>query len=315
MRRRAKQCGIVLTPSDFSADWIDWMIQNGLNVLKLHMMQRENDLLPFLKSERGQETLRRAGEAGIDIEYEIHAFSMLLPRRLFDQSPHLFRMDIRGNRTPDCNFCPSSKDALEIVRESVRSLAEQMRPTTGRYYLWPDDGGSWCHCPECAPFSDSDQNAMVMNALVDVLRATDPEARLACLAYGRTLPPPSRIKPDPALFLEWAPIHRCYHHAINDPECAVNRQHAEGLQTLLEVFEPADAQILEYWLDASMFSRWKRPAIKLPFDKEIMQRDLHYYRSLGIGSAASFGVFLDREYLDSHGVPPIQDYANLLREY
>lgn len=315
MKRHPKQRGIVLLPTDFSAEWIDWMAQAGLNVLKLHMLQKENDLLPFLASRKGQDVLRRARDAGMDIEYEIHAFSLLLPRSLFDTSPYLFRMDIRGNCTPDCNFCPSSKEALRIAQENVLKLMETMRPTTHRYYLWPDDGGAWCHCPACAGLSDSDQNVLVMNALAEALRSVDSEAQLACLAYGRTLSPPALVEPGAGLFLEWAPIHRCYRHAIDDPGCAANRSHASGLSDLLEVFDPASAQVLEYWMDASLFSRWKRPAVRLPFDQALMQRDVDFYRSLGMGSATSFASFLDAEYVALYGKPPVREYADVLRTF
>lgn len=309
-----KNRGIVLIPDDFSADWITWMAQDGLDVLKLHMIQKENDLLPFLETGKGKEILRRAGAANIDIEYEIHAFSLLLPRGFFVENPDLFRMDIRGNRTPDCNFCPSNPETLAIVKKSAVELADRMRPTMHRFFLWPDDGGNWCHCPRCEGFSASDQNTLVMNALRKALRTVDPEARLACLSYEKTLPPPSQVKPDPGLFLEWAPIRRCYRHAINDPACVINREHAEGLRALLKVFNPQDAQILEYWMDASMFSQWKRPAVKLPFDGEIMRKDLDYYHALGINSVTSFGCFLDAEYVALHGKPPVREYADILRE-
>lgn len=315
MTSTPNQCGIVLIPDDFSADWIAWMAQGGLNVLKLHMSQRANDLLPFLESERGREVLCRARDAGLEIEYEIHALSLLLARGLFEEAPELFRMDTRGHRTPDCNLCPSSDEALRIAGESAKALADRMRPTTSRFYLWPDDGGRWCHCAKCAALSDSDQNVTVMNVLVRALRTRDPAARLACLAYDRTLPPPSRRMPDPGLFLEWAPISRCYRHAINDPACAVNREHAAGLRALLKVFEPAETQVLEYWMDASLFSNWTRPSVKLPFDKAIMERDVDYYRSLGIGSITSFGCFLDKDYVDRYGTPPVREYAEVLRRF
>ena len=47
---------------------------------------------------------------------------------------------------------------------------------------------------------------------------------------------------------------------------------AEGLHALeanLEVFPKDTAQVLEYWLDVSRFSRWKRPGVKLPWNREI----------------------------------------------
>ena len=66
-------------------------------------------------------------------------------------------------------------------------------------------------------------------------------------------------------------------------------------------------------MDASMFSRWQRPAVRLPFDEETMRRDVDYYRSLGIGSVTSFACYLDDAYVQRHGMPPVEAYADTLR--
>jgi len=304
--------GVVLVPSDFSLDWVARMKDCGLNLLGLHMYQKENDLIPFLDSDEGKAVLDAAREAEIDTEYEIHALSLLLPREHFEKHPDWFRMDLRGARQADGNLCPMSADGMAVVCDTARELAQRLVPTTNRYYFWPDDGKLWCHCPECSHLSDADQNVMVMNAILGALRDVNPEARLACLAYHTTLSRPESAEPDAGLFLEWAPIRRCYRHAVNDPTCSVNREHLAGLVGLLELFDPAEAQVLEYWLDASMFSRWKRPSVKLPFDADLMLRDVAHYASLGVRSITSFGCYLDEAYASLHGDPPIDTYGSIL---
>lgn len=304
--------GIVLAPEDFSLDWVPRMVDSGLNVLGLHMQQSRDDLLPFLDSAPGEAAVRRARASGLDVEYEIHALSLLLPREHFAEHPEWFRMDTRGDRVANGNLCVASADALAVVCRNAQALARRLTPSTNRYYLWPDDGAAWCHCPECQVLTPSDQNVVVMNALLQALRCVDPAARLACLAYHSTLSPPEAVVPEPGLFLEWAPIARCYRHCIDDPGCAVNREHAISLVRLLAAFTPGEAQVLEYWMDASMFSRWRRPAVKLPFDPEIMKRDVAWYASLGIRSLTSFGCFLDADYVRRHDEPPIRQYGGLL---
>jgi hypothetical protein len=56
---------IALIPEDFSVDWVGWMIESGSGILKLYMLQKNDNLLPFLASGRGPEVLRRARAAGI----------------------------------------------------------------------------------------------------------------------------------------------------------------------------------------------------------------------------------------------------------
>lgn len=312
MTYAVKRRGIVLMPSDFSLDWVSRMKASGLNLLGFHMSQSANDLLPFLASDKGRAVLAAAREAGVDVEYEIHALSLLLPRGEFESHPDWFRMDMRGARVADGNLCPANERAMDIVRRNVRELAARLAPTTNRYFFWPDDGKLWCHCPACQGLSDSDQNVLVMNAILSALREVNPKATLACLSYHNTLAPPESVRPDKGLFLEWAPIGRCYRHAICDPKCSVNRHHLAGLMDMLNVFDPSEAQALEYWMDASMFSRWKRPSVRLPFLKEVMERDVEHYRSLGIRSITSFGCYLDEDYVKMHGEPPIGEYGSLL---
>jgi hypothetical protein len=73
--------------------------------------------------------------------------------------------------------------------------------------------------------------------------------------------------------------------------------------------------VLEYWLDASMFSGWKRPPKKIPWNREVFLDDLKTYGDRGIRHITSFGAFLDAQYMRLHGEPPIDEYAKGLSEY
>ena len=147
---------------------------------------------------------------GLEVEYELHAMKELLPRRLFRKDEGLFRMDETGQRNPDANLCVHSQAALEIAAENAVAIARTLRPTTGRYFYWGDDGKPWCRCPECEGLSDSDQATLLENHLLRALRGHDPRASLAHLAYLNSLSPPAKVKPEPGVFLEYAPIKRRY---------------------------------------------------------------------------------------------------------
>src|SRR5262249_5680569 len=79
-----------------------------------------------------------------------------------------------------------------------------LRPTTWRYFFWGDDNQPWCRCPRCRELSDSDQALVFENYLLKALRQRDPKAQLAHLAYANTLSPPARVRPELAVFLEYA---------------------------------------------------------------------------------------------------------------
>jgi hypothetical protein len=69
---------------------------------------------------------------------------------------------------------------------------------------------------------------------------------------------------------------------------------------------------LEYWLDVSLFSQWKRPAVKLPFHPQVFQSDVQTYGKLGVRHITTFAVFIDTEYVKKFGVPPLDEYGKNL---
>jgi hypothetical protein len=202
---------------------------------------------------------------------------------------------------------------LEIICENTVAIAEVLRPTTGRYFYWGDDGKPWCQCSKCWELSPSEQALVIENRICRALRETDPKAEVAHLAYHNTLTPPKKVKPTEGVFLEFAPIKRRYditYEQQQDPNLA------EGLHALeanVEVFPKDTAQVLEYWLDVSRFSRWKRPGVKLPWNKEVFLADVETYRKRGIRHITTFGAWVDGDYRNRFGdLAFIEEYGKSL---
>jgi hypothetical protein len=305
--------GVVLIPEDFTlADWPERARRIGLTTLALHHGRSVLEVLKFANSDPGQEALRRARKLGLAIEYELHAMSDLLPRSKFAHDPSLFRMDERGNRVPDSNLCVHSAPALELVAENAVILARKLRPSTGRYFYWGDDGRPWCRCPKCRGLSDSEQALVLENTLIKALRRLDPGAQLAHLAYANTLQAPRQVRPEPGVFLEYAPIKRRY-----DIPYAAQKDGEDGLANLeasLRVFPAGTAQVLEYWLDVSRFSGWKHPAKELPWNREVFLADLDCYARRGLRHVTSFACYIDADYVNRYGEPQaLADYGAGLR--
>jgi hypothetical protein len=62
-----------------------------------------------------------------------------------------------------------------------------------------------------------------------------------------------------------------------------------------------------------MFSGWKKGHLKkLDLTKDMLERDMAYYKSLGIQSITSFGAWINRDYIDLYGISHVQD---VLRDY
>lgn len=58
--------------------------------------------------------------------------------------------------------------------------------------------------------------------------------------------------------------------------------------------------VLEYWLDVSLVSDWKKPAKKLKWDGDVFRKDIELYSDLGIKNISSFGVYIDSAYVAAY---------------
>lgn len=296
--------GVVLVPSDLSlGDWPERAKQAGLSTIALHHGISPREVIRAIESDEGKKFLEECRRLGLQVEYELHAMSELLPRDRFAKDPTLFRMNDRGERTADANLCVHSRPALDLIAERATSLCKTLRPTTGRYFLWGDDGKPWCRCDKCRGLSDSDQALILANYLWKVLKVEDEKARVAHLAYANTLAAPKEVRPAEGVFLEFAPINRRYDVPYAKQIGASDRDGLAMLDANLKVFPAETAQVLEYWLDVSRASKWKRPAVKLAWDKEVFLADVEAYVSRGIRHITSFAAWVDADYRKRFGDP------------
>ena len=299
--------GIVLKPEDLH--WQEWKNLLGQYFRLLVLHDYAENLVAFVKTKRWQELKDWLNGHKVDYEFAVHIASQLLPRKLFDKHPDLFRMDGKGNRNPDCNFCSSNKETFSMIEENFKIYA-LFKPTTGRYHFWPDDGALWCFCARCKKLSFSDQNLIFTNELANMLKKIDPQAKLSFLAYPPSLNCPRKIKPHRNVFLEFAPIDRCYRHSLKDKNCQKNSIRLRELKKLMRHFPSNDNQVLEYWLDVSKFSRWRKPFKKLPFFDKVLKDDLEIYTSFGFRWITTFGCWLNSDYVNKYGDFSLKGYLD-----
>ena len=75
------------------------------------------------------------------------------------------------------------------------------------------------------------------------------------------------------------------------------------------------AQALEYWLDVSRFSGWKRPSTALTWRQDVMVADAATYAGLGIRHVTTFAAWIDADYRRRFGEPEgVAGYGKALRE-
>lgn len=295
--------GVVIYPSDITSvgveEWAKRIDESGINLVGIHaatLHEPLDTLKEFVGSPDGKAFLKMCADKGVDVEYELHALQLLLPRELFDTHPEYFRMDTCGVRQRKHNMCFCCDEAYDALEEQIREMLTWLHPTTHRYFIWTDDvKNAFCNCEKCREYSPSEQALIYENHLLKILRKYDSRATIAHLAYQQTMDAPVKVTPDDGVFLEYAPILRDYTRPLPAEDRAV-------LEANLEVFPHESLHILEYWLDESMFSNWKRNAlVKLPFSKQNCRRDINLYRNLGATSITTFATWLNSAYAEKHG--------------
>ncbi|MFA6948124.1 MAG: DUF4838 domain-containing protein, partial [Eubacteriales bacterium] len=203
-----KNRGIIILYEDLCDDWIRWLREARLNTLGVHKIAVPGSgsvdaLLADLSHSDGRRYIERAQDAGITVEYELHAMEWLMPRSNFADHPDWFRENEKGERTPDLNMCPSSAAGLETLSENAYKLAKALAQQSHKYYFWFDDAmGGACECEHCRNISAPDKYLTLLSAILRGLRAYDSKAMLSYLAYASMTETPTK-KPDDGIFLEF----------------------------------------------------------------------------------------------------------------
>ena len=220
------------------------------------------------------------------------------------------------------NGCPSNQDALDVVRIKAKEIARNYTPTNDRYYFWLDDGGDICHCDKCKDLNASDQALIYENVIIEAVRELNPNGMVAHLCYHNTLNPPKTIKPKEGIFFEFAPFYRSWTEPLANTwaKGSAELTHADYLRALkenLEVFPVETAQVLEYWMDDSLFSGWNQNnLVQVPWSNEIFLSDLKTYASYGIRNITCYAAFVGPSYVQKFGFPDfLVDYAQGLYNY
>ncbi len=127
-----------------------------------------------------------------------------------------------GNVPINTELCYSYKPAFDRFVENVVRYCEE-HPELDVVHVWLSDAANnKCECPECRELSISDWYAKVINALSEQLAERVPGKRFVFLCYIELLWPPERVQIDEShgnAIMMFAPISRCYGHALHDPSC------------------------------------------------------------------------------------------------
>ena len=71
-------------------------------------------------------------------------------------------------------------------------------------------------------------------------------------------------------------------------------------------------ELLEYWFDNSMFSKWTKPPKEFNLDETVMTKDIAVYKALGTQQLASFACYLGPDYEEIYEPVDITPYTALI---
>lgn len=319
-----KHKGLIIHPNELTDYWVERLLSTDLNLLGIHPEGGVNGgssvyaAAEWIKESETQRLLGILADNGIGIEYEMHALSWLLPRDIFGRQPKWFRMNTNGERVNDYHFCHSNPEPLEYISERAGKAAEIFNPTTKRHHLWLDDTDCDCHCPKCTElkedkgYTPSDNAMTVYNSIISGIKSFDSTAWQCYLAYHTTISAPEEVKPSAGIFLEYAPFHRDLNLSLTDPSSENNKKETESVNGLFKIFPKEHSKALDYWLDNSRNSNWKKPVQKLKFYKDVAKNDIKFYKEKGFETVTNFACFLGEEYYSLYKEhADIETYAKL----
>ncbi len=163
----------IVHPDEVRKELIDELVLNKIDCLGIHPIGGKDayktleDLIALLKTPKFRAILDYAKERGIQIEYELHSMGYLMPKSLFCTHPEYFRINEKGERNSDYNFCISNNEAMEIVCKNAVKLATSLYNSSLNFYFWVDDGRNvFCSCEKCKNLTPSNQAMKITNAIL-----------------------------------------------------------------------------------------------------------------------------------------------------
>ncbi len=160
-----------------------------------------------------------------------------------------------GNVPINTELCYSNPRAFQMITDEIVEYAKE-HPEVSYLHFWlSDTTNNFCECESCRKTTPSDWYARLINEVAKKLNSAGLETRVVFLCYTNTLSPPKKETledPGDRLVYMFAPISRCYMHAISDESCSGSGN--DGGWSLNEVKTPRTNSefvgIRKNWLDS-----------------------------------------------------------------
>ena len=119
---------------------------------------------------------------------------------------------------------------------------------------------------------------MLINHVQRAVEKSRPGVRLEIIAYSKALLPPTMVKLDERILVDFCPINQSFEVPINDPSSTRNAEYITALTAWRKQFA-GDIGLYSYYRKYA----WKSLPALIP---HYMQADLRYYRSLPLAATS-----------------------------
>lgn len=228
-----------------------------------------------------QQLIPELKKRGIGIEVGGHGYQNFLHAgmedgRLYTDHPEWFGMDPDGHRSaePHIVFCTSNAEAVAYLNHRIGEYLDG-HPEIDIFDFWPPDNEKWCACERCEALGTAtERHALLVSETASYLKNNYPDVKLECLAYHHYTEPPQHTTLDKSVLLDFCPINQQFEYQIYEQESENNKRYNESLRRWMDGFG-GDISIYSYYRKYA----WRSLPNVIP---HYMQRDLIYYRDMGI---------------------------------
>jgi hypothetical protein len=212
-----------------------------------------------------------------------HTIPRMLDKKLFETRPELFRMDQTGKRVPNGNVCVTNLETVALCAQWVMDFFKQNPRldtcSMGGQDIW---GGAWCSCEKCRIYSPSEQAALLINGVHEILRKNNVKGRCSYSAYRDTLRYDlKKVKLDREVRVGYAPRERSYGHALSDASSERNRWFWRNLQNWRRNHS-GPLGVSDYYHDCILFYSVPAPTV------QVIAQDMRDYSKLNARGITSF---------------------------
>ena len=298
VRFYAKDCEVVPKQENLVVADCDLHDKPFFECRVFYMLEKFFDRRPSLKlgntleEEMGDPS--DIGEPG----YWDHSSAFLVPYKTYGKThPEYYALMKDGTRLHpipgkrfDIHLCLTNPDVRRISIERMLMLIGKQQERA-YFVVSPGDGYDWCQCERCKTLDAvpgvnvTDRYLDFVNEVARVVGKKYPDKKIAAIAYTQaTSTPPTRVKPEPNVFIVYCtypPHTKCHQH---DLTCELNKEGRADIEGLAEAL-PRTGRHLRLSKDVRVVLRAVQPFLRNEAEDGLLRQPRHPLDRLLCGAA------------------------------